>query len=170
MHRCSPTRMSYCAVMSDEFVPLAVFLRSASPEPAAEESSVVEIEVPPADDDYQATLRAARRFRAGVADALEACVAQLLRRIADEVLARELRLADADVAAIVAAALNRFAGENVLIVRAHPAECDALAVFDVERVADDALARGDIRMELRSGTIDLTLQARLDAALAACSV
>ena len=155
--------------MSDNFVPLAEFLRPVAREPVVEPPPPAEARIADVCDDYCETLRAARRFRAGLADALDAAVERLLRTIANEVLARELQLAGADVAAIVSAALDRFAGDTVLCVRAHPRDWDALAGFDLERVADAALQPGDIRVELHSGTIDLTLAARLDAALAACS-
>ncbi len=155
--------------MSDDFVPLAVFLRPVVREAVAEPLRAVETQIAPVADDYVETLRAARRFRAGLADALEVAVAQLLRAIANEVLARELQLGAADVATIVRTALDRFSGETVLCLRAHPQDCDALAGLEPKPIADEALQPGDIRMELRSGTIDLTLAARLDAALAACS-
>ncbi len=155
--------------MSDDFVPLAAFLRPVAREPVVEPPLLTESPTADLCDDYNETLRAARRFRAGLSDALETAVEQLLPRIAKEVLARELQLADADVAAIVSAALDRFAGDAVLCVRAHPRDWAALAGFELERVADASLQPGDVRLELRSGTIDLTLAARLDAALAACS-
>ncbi len=112
-------------------------------------------------------LRAARRFRAGLSDALDAAVQELLQSIAREVLARELELGRAEVAAIVAAALDRFGPQKVLVIRAHPSDLEALAHVDLDCVADDALRPGDLRLELRSGTIDLTLEARLEAVLAA---
>lgn len=155
--------------MSDEFVPLAFFLRPAVCEPATEPalpaSPALEIALHP--PEHEEALRAARRFRAALADALDAALHELLRRIATEVLARELRLGGADVAAIVSTALDRFADERIISVRAHPQDCAALTVLPIERVADDSLMPGDVRVELQWGTIDLTLQARLDAALAA---
>ncbi len=168
-HLCSPTRTSYCVVMSENFVPLAAFLRPVARNPVVEPPPLAEAPTADLCDDYNETLRAARRFRAGLSDALETAVEQLLPRIAKEVLARELQLADADVAAILSAALDRFAGDAVLCVRAHPHDWAALAGLELERVADGSLQPGDIRLELRSGTIDLTLAARLDAALAVCS-
>ncbi len=154
--------------MSDDFTPLAAFLRPVVAESVAEPLPAAEAQIARPRDDYVETLRAARRFRAGLADALDIALARLLRAIANEVLARELALGGADVAAIVVAALERFSGETVLRLRAHPHDYDALAGLDIERIADDMLHPGDIRMELRSGTIDLTLAVRLDDALAAC--
>ncbi|HEY6450599.1 MAG TPA: FliH/SctL family protein [Candidatus Cybelea sp.] len=155
--------------MSDNFVPLASFLRPVAQKPVVEPPPPAEGPTADPCDDYNETLRAARRFRAGLSDALETAVEQMLPKIAKEVLARELQLADADVAAILSAALDRFAGDTVLCVRAHPRDWAALAGFELERVADASLQPGDVRLDLRSGTIDLTLAARLDAALAACS-
>jgi flagellar biosynthesis/type III secretory pathway protein FliH len=155
--------------MSDEFVPLALFLRPAVGEPETETATAaipppMEIALVPLQHD--AALRAARRFHAALADALEAALQELLRAIASEVLARELRLGGPDVAAIVSAALDRFAGKRILSARAHPGDCAALAVLPIQCVADDSLMPGDVRIELQSGTIDLTLDARLDAVLA----
>ncbi|MFZ0032336.1 MAG: FliH/SctL family protein [Candidatus Cybelea sp.] len=156
--------------MSDEFVPLALFLRPALGEPASEPASPAE-SPPPAialdPPEHEEAIRASRRFRAALADALDAALQELLRAIASEVLARELRLGGADVAAIVATALDRFAGERIISVRVHPQDCAALGAVPIERIADDSLVPGDIRIELQWGTIDLTLDARLDAALAA---
>lgn len=169
MHRWYQMRTSCFVVMSDPFVPLAAYLRPPAPEPALASSAPTapEPEIAPVSFEYDETLRAARRFRAALADVLDAAVQQLLPTIAREVLARELRLEGADVAAIVTAALDRFDEERVLSVRAHPHDCEALARIELERIADDALLPGDIFLELRSGTIDLRLRTRLDGVLAA---
>jgi flagellar assembly protein FliH len=149
----------------DEFVPLDVFLR---PPPREPEIAVAEAPtVAPAARECEEAIRAARRFRAGLADAVDAAVARLLREIAREVLARELRLHPADVAAIVAGVLERFNGEKALVIRAHPADVDALADLPIAVVADGALRQGDAVLELHSGTIDLRLDSRLDAILQA---
>ncbi len=154
--------------MSSAFVPLAEFLRPALGEPAVEaEPRPVERSVAQESREYDEALRAARRFRAALDDALEAGVEELLTRIARDVLARELQLEAADVGAIVAAARVRLQAERVLAIRVHPNDAAALESFAGEIVADRALERGDVRIELRSGTIDLTLAARLEAAVAA---
>ncbi len=151
--------------MRDEFVPLDVFLRPApcQPEVAAVEAPAVA----PAAPDCEETIRAARRFRAGLADAVDVAVARLLPEIARDVLARELRLQPADIAGIVAGALERFAGEKALALRAHPSEAGTLADLPIAVVADGALCRGDAVLELRIGTIDLRMDSRLDAVLQA---
>lgn len=155
--------------MSSAYVPLAEFLRPiesvSSPEPAPVRS--VERPRESSSSECDEALRAARRFRAALDDALEAGLEELLGRIARDVLARELLLAPADVCAIVEAARERLADESVLAVRVHPSDLEALDGIDLDVVADRGLERGDLRLQVRSGTIDLTLAARLDAALSA---
>jgi flagellar biosynthesis/type III secretory pathway protein FliH len=155
--------------MSELYVPLALFLRPVEPQDAGEKPPLVPPATPVAPSSLQLvqTVSAARRFRAALADALEVSVNALLPAIARDVLGRDLRLAETDVAAIVNEALNRFSDEEVLRVRVHPHDFDALAGLALERIADEALEPGDVRIDLRSGTIDLTLSARLDEALAA---
>lgn len=156
--------------MSDEFVPLATYLRPIAVVPI--------LAVPPARDsepsgppcaqtEIDEAMRSARLFRAALADALDVAVRRLVQTIARDVLARELQLARADLAGIVASALDRQAGERVLSIRAHPTDLAALASIGLERVADSTLAPGDILIELHSGTIDLSLNTRLEAAIAA---
>ncbi len=160
------TLMSCCAIVPEEFVPLELFLRPPR-EPAL---TVVERPPPmPATAELEDTIRAARRFRAALADAVDIAVARLLPEIARDVLARELRLAPADIAAITDAALERCAGEKTLVLRVHPAEVDALADGRIAVVSDATLRPGDAVLELQSGTIDLRMDARLDAILSACA-
>lgn len=149
--------------MRDEFVPLDAFLRPTPREPKAAAADVPTIT--PAASDCEEAIRAARRFRAGLADAVDAAVARLLPEIARAVLARELRIDPADVAAIVAGALERFAGEKALALRAHPADVNVLADLPITIVADSSLCRGDAVLELHSGTIDLRMDSRLHAIL-----
>jgi flagellar biosynthesis/type III secretory pathway protein FliH len=152
--------------VSDQFVPLAVLLRpqpAEQDEPASEPPRAPELSRSPTETDE--AIRAARLFRAGIADALEAEVGELLRRIARDVLGRELLLASADVKAVVDAALERHAGETALAIRVHPADLEALAASPLERISDDRLRRGDVIIEMRSGTIDASLDARLDSAV-----
>jgi flagellar biosynthesis/type III secretory pathway protein FliH len=154
--------------MSEAFVPLAVFLRPAFPLPAREAaaSPPPNLQLSSLSPEQEEAVRAARRFRAGLADALEVALAQLLRAIAREVLGRELQLSYADVAAIASSALQRFVGEEPIAIRAHPDDLADLAGIDINQNADNSLSRGDIAIELRSGSIDLRLETRLDEALA----
>ncbi len=91
---------------------------------------------------------------------------ELLGRIARDVLARELQLASADACAIARAALARHRSDGVLAVRVHSSDLAALARCEIAAVADDSLAPGDVVLQLRSGTIDVSLAARLDTAIA----
>jgi flagellar biosynthesis/type III secretory pathway protein FliH len=157
--------------MFDTFVPLALFLRPSVHDAPLESFAAAP---PPPDSSTAAserecdeTLRAVRRFRAALADALDVAVAALLPAIARDVLARELRLEPADVAAVVRNALDRFDGDRVLSIRANPRDLDALGSTGLTTLSDERLRAGDIFIELRSGTIDATLAARLDSVLAA---
>ena len=160
--------------MSDGFVPLAAFLRPpppALPELLEEEMGNNAAGAAPSDDfasEYAPVFGAIRRFRAGIADALDAAVQRLLSQIAEQVVARELQIAPPDLAAIVAKARERAATERVIAVRVHPAQRHALATLNVETYDDDRLALGDVVLELHSGTIDLRLGTRLAIALAGC--
>jgi flagellar biosynthesis/type III secretory pathway protein FliH len=118
---------------------------------------------------YAATFGAIRRFRAALADALDVAVQRLLAEIAENVLARELTVAGADVAAVVAKTRERFSSERVLTVRVHPRDRNVLGGLEIDSVIDETLVPGDVIAELRSGTIDLRLRARLESALAACA-
>jgi flagellar biosynthesis/type III secretory pathway protein FliH len=164
--------------MSEGFVPLARFLRPPPPEPLV--SSLPQ--APAAGErlapcshseetftQYAATLGSIRRFRAALADALDVAVQRLLAEIAENVLARELTVAGADVAAVVAKTREQFSSERVLTVRVHPRDRNALGSLEIDSILDETLVPGDIIAELRSGTIDLRLRARLESALAACA-
>ena len=160
--------------MPEEFVPLDEFFRRSPPEvspsgptQSQRPSPADEAAAEPARCGFADALAAARRFRAALADALEAATGELLRDIACDVLARELELAPADVTAIAATALERYAADCPVSLRAHPDETAALATFGVAVIADPTLRRGDVALDLRDGTIDASLGARLDCVLAA---
>ena len=146
-------------------MPLDRFLRP-SPPPQLPSSVVAPAEtvVP---EELETTLRAARRFHAAMSDALDAAVPSLLRAIANDVLGRELRLEPADMTRIVASALDRAAGEHAVAIRVHPSDHGAVASLGITTIADAALTAGDYRIELRSGTIESSLQLRLETVLAA---
>jgi flagellar biosynthesis/type III secretory pathway protein FliH len=159
---------------SDEFVPLTIFLRPV--EPPVQSTPMCAIERVDADlarpqyvqdsDELAETLSEVRCFRAALADALEVAAQNLLPAIARDVLGRELRIEPADLNVVVAEAIERFGREQVLVVRARSDEIDAMDWLGVELAADDRLARGDAEIELRSGTIDMRLHARLESLLA----
>jgi flagellar biosynthesis/type III secretory pathway protein FliH len=153
--------------MSSAFIPLAQFMRRSEGEPASESSppllpATVEPSFRPSED----ALRDARRFRAALSDALEAAVAELLPEIARVVVARELQLGCADVAAIAADAAARCTA-GIVTLHVHPDDCAALAASEFTLAPDETLVRGDVIVELHHGTIDRRLHSRLDEVLAA---
>ncbi|HVA34207.1 MAG TPA: FliH/SctL family protein [Candidatus Baltobacteraceae bacterium] len=158
--------------MSTEFVPLAAFLRPIAQVDHVPEPDPLDSVDPP--DDVEAAceggeltevLSQIRRFRASLADALEVAVERLVRDVAADVLARELALRPADVAEIVAAARRRYAADEPLRMCVHPDERERLHGVDIDVVGDARLRRGDVVIELRSGTIDASLGVRLEAVL-----
>jgi flagellar biosynthesis/type III secretory pathway protein FliH len=163
--------------MPDEFVPFEVFLSAPVPDgPDESDDNVLvdDIEAVTAEKavgdcveeqagEMHEVISEIRRFRAALADALDFALEQLLHDIAASVLARELQLAPADIACIAEQARRRYADEEPITLRVHPAEveCAALAGFPTQ--GDERLRRGDATLVLRTGTIDLSLGARLAA-------
>lgn len=162
--------------MSAEFVPLADLVRPrvapadvSAPEPlavvpeatTADAAAPVVIDDVCADDLYEA-LRDARLFRARLADAFDAALARLLRELAADVLARELRLAPCDLHAIA----QRIAASAPVVRLRVPIEAHIHAP-GVEVVHDPQLRDGDAIVELDGGAIDARLGVRLALALEA---
>ena len=120
------------------------------------------------DDVVSAGLRDARLFRAQLADALDDAASRLLRELASDVLARELRIAPCDLAAIVQRVIER-----VPVVRVRVAACDAGRIAAVLRargcevVGDPALSAGDALLEMAGGALDARLGVRLAMVLEA---
>ncbi len=140
----------------DEFVPLDAYLQA--PECAREVLAAPE---PPQPEFVREVLHEARRFRAALADALDAARDRLVRDLASDVLARELACAPADVERIARRTLERYTDDEPLHVRVHPDEVALLAGFELPVVADARLRRGDVTLTLRYGTIDASLGVRL---------
>jgi hypothetical protein len=154
--------------MPDGFVPFSTYVH---PEPTrapdlqadTEQDRRVPEEAPA---DLRVALREARRFRAALADAFDAAREDVLRDLAADVLARELLLAPSDLERVARRAFERLCDEErPLRARVHPDDAPAARALDVPIVADATLRRGDLVLELRYGTTDLTLGARLSAAL-----
>jgi hypothetical protein len=112
--------------------------------------------------DIDGAVRDARLFRARLADALDDAVARLVRDLAADVLARELRLAPCELAALVRRVLDR-----APVVRVRVAPADVARVRGVPVLADPALTAGDAIVELASGALDARLGVRLAAVLEA---
>jgi flagellar biosynthesis/type III secretory pathway protein FliH len=164
--------------MPSGFVPLESFFQLHPNETARDE---VEVQASPShagggdeaackDERTVDALAAARRFHAALADALDAALDALVRKIAREVLGRDLALAPVDIAAIASSVLYRYAAESPVCLRAHPDQINQLAGLGLGVVADPKLGRGDIIVELRSGTIDARLAARLECVLESATV
>jgi flagellar assembly protein FliH len=109
-------------------------------------------------------MRDIRLFRARVGEAVETAVEIVIGDIAAEVLARELKLAPANVERIVDRALQRYFSEEPLRVRVHPADAAAIEC-SVPVVADGELAPGDAVLELRDGYVDARFGVRLASVL-----
>jgi flagellar biosynthesis/type III secretory pathway protein FliH len=147
----SPTEQS---IPSPEIAPPAVVAPNAQDGSAAGGTS--------ASSEVVEALREARLFRARLADAFDESAARLLRELACDVLARELRLAPCDLAALV-----RRVSERVPVVRVRVGAGDLGAVTGVPVVADSALCAGDAIVELAGGALDARLGVRLSAVLEA---
>jgi flagellar biosynthesis/type III secretory pathway protein FliH len=105
--------------------------------------------------------REARFFRAALADVFAAILAQLVRDVADEVLARELHLEAAAIELIARRLIaERLADEPL---RLHVAPSDAQVSCTLPVVADACLQPGDAILVCRNGTIDARLAVRLSA-------
>jgi flagellar biosynthesis/type III secretory pathway protein FliH len=151
--------------MPDEFVPLDRALRT-TPEPAVLDERAVTVALTnETEPDIEDAAAEARRFRAALADALALSLERLVRDVACDVLARELLLAPLDVAAIAARALERYLDEGPLQLRVHPDDCDACASLDLRVVGDERLRSGDVVLDVRCGSIDASLGARLETVL-----
>ncbi len=161
----------------DEFVSLADLLRSPATEAGASADAAAAVEPdaaldpgaiePGADaershDELVAALRDARLFRARLADAFDEARMRLLRELAADVLARELRIAPCDLDLLARRVL---AGGPVVRVRVAP--CDVAAIRGVPVVADAELNAGDAVVELAGGTLDARLGVRLSMVLEA---
>jgi hypothetical protein len=154
-------------VFAAEFVSLADLLRA--PRADAASAAPAAVCAPPADDrDAPASreivdaVREAKRFRARLADAFDAAAARLLRDLAGDVLARELRLAPCDLSALVARVHAR-----APVVRVRVAPEDGPRVRDVPVVVDETLRAGDAIVEVTGGGIDARLGVRLGIVLEA---
>lgn len=108
------------------------------------------------------TLGEIKRFRAALADAFDVVREALLRRFSEEILGRELQLAPCDVERIARDVLECLVEEAPLRVRVHPDDAPNVSVLEVPVHRDGGLRRGDVIVEVRAGTIDASLSARME--------
>jgi flagellar biosynthesis/type III secretory pathway protein FliH len=161
--------------VSAEFIALADLLRGvplpAEPVtpvvPIVEEAAVRTDDVAAdaggsAADEVAAALREARLFRARLADAFDDAAERLVRELAADVLARELRLAPCDLASIVQRVAARAPAVRVRVAPADVARVTGIAVL-----ADPALCAGDAIVEVAGGALDARLGVRLATVLEA---
>ena len=144
---------------------MAELLRDPREAPPAVHIDAPEVAIVTPDDEVAAA-REIRLFMARAAEALECTIEMLRTDAAAEILGRELQMAPADLRAIVARTIQRYALEAPVRVRVHP---DDLVALDGEFpvVADPELRRGDAVLEVRGGAIDASLGVRLDSVLRA---
>ena len=155
--------------MTAEFIALADLLRGtaappAEPAPCAVPlvEAAVHVDGAVVTDEIAASLRDARLFRARLADAFDDAAERLVRELAADVLARELRLAPCDLARIVQRVA---AGAPAVRVRVAPADVGRITGIAV--MADPALCDGDAIVEVTGGALDARLGVRLAAVLEA---
>jgi hypothetical protein len=152
------------------FIPLAELLRPPVVEKLPEPELVPDVcEIPAALPELALAvetadaLRAARIFRAVLADTLDAVCARLVRELAADVLARELRLVPADISAIIQRLIAECLDQPVR-VRVAPSDAQVICEFPV--VADVTLQPGDAILECVHGSVDARLGIRLADVLA----
>lgn len=165
--------------MHDEFQTLAQWLAAREPdtpqaaldEPAATAAVAPIPEIAtPEERELKDTVAAFRRFRAMLADALDAALEMLLEDISAEVLGRELLLAPVDIHAIAERARDRFALDGPVALRIHPDDAHAFRDDGMQVVPDPHLRRGDAMLQVHGGTIDASLGVRLESVLATACV
>ncbi len=160
------TRTSCCAVMSEYFVPLAAFLRPVAREPAVEAPALAEcgrLWICAIDD---TTKRFALRgvFAQRSAMRSKPPCSSCCRGLRAKCSHASFGSSDADVAAIVTAALDRFDGERCFRVRAHPHDWDALARDRARADRRRFVAAGGYSSRTAQRHDRLEAAARLDAA------
>ncbi len=162
--------------MPKAFVPLARYLHPDPPPyddpPEVATSQTVESCAPPdygaADAALDAFVAQIKRTRAALEDACAARIERFTCDLGAGVLGRELRLAPAEIGAIVDNALAELRSEFPLGVRVHPGDLDALRAYGLPTIPDATLRRGDVTIDVRYGSIDVSLGARFEALLDAC--
>jgi len=162
--------------MPDAFVPLAAYLFPDPPRcdstPEAAPPEAVECSSAPDDAAAAAAFGAfvaqIKRMRAALEDACSARIEIFTRDLGATILGRELRLAPVDIAAIVDDALAELRRDLPLGIRVHPDDLHALHTMQLPVIPDAKLRRGDVAIDVRHGSIDVSLGARFEALLDAC--
>jgi len=106
--------------------------------------------------------------RVAALEAFERGAAALLERLADEVLARELAIAPADVNVLVRRLVAAFDAASPVAIVASPADAASIDCAVPVR-GDPSLAPGDVVLVVRDGTVDARMPLRLHQALSEAS-
>jgi hypothetical protein len=106
--------------------------------------------------------------RVAALEAFERGAAALLERLAEDVLARELTTAPADVSAIVRRLVAGFDAASPVAIVAAPADAESIDCGIPVR-GDPSLAPGDVVLVVRDGTVDARMALRLRQALSEAS-
>jgi flagellar biosynthesis/type III secretory pathway protein FliH len=161
--------------VDERFIPLAAFVRgnahaANAPAPIAAalpESEAAEPSATPGvlDFAHADVVHELALMRLAAMEAYECAVTSLLRSLADEVLARELLLAPADVDALVRRVLATFAVRDPVELRVSAADAGRVQAGTSLRV-DPSLGRGDLIVVVRDGALESRFAQRFEDALA----
>jgi flagellar biosynthesis/type III secretory pathway protein FliH len=161
--------------VDERFIPLAAFVRgnarsaiapapdaapAAESEPAAPGATPGVLDFAHADVVHELAL-----MRLAAMEAYERAVESLLRSLADDVLARELALAPADVDALVRRVLATFPVRDPVALRVSAADA-ARVQAGLALSVDPALGRGDLVVVVRDGALESCFAQRFEDALA----
>jgi hypothetical protein len=102
--------------------------------------------------------------RVAARESFEDAVRRLLERLARDVLGRELVLAPCDLGALLAAARAELEAHEPLCLVTAPGERTERP-WSIPHRSDPALSPGDLLIEVRDGTLDASVKARLRRAL-----
>jgi flagellar biosynthesis/type III secretory pathway protein FliH len=148
--------------VADDFRSLASILREqrTAPQAYVDRAPICEPAPQPSDPQEMAIAGEAASFcdeialaRIAVFEAYERAVARLIEVTARDLLARELALAPADIAALAGRALRMFADEEPVALVVAPADAPLVNVEIPVRV-DPSLTPGDLVVVVRDGLID----------------
>lgn len=151
--------------MADSFVTLATLLRESPAVPSAPPvEPASEIALVQAGFSRAAVVQELALLRLAAREAFERSAAELLHIFAQDVLARELRSAPADLQLLAGRLLAGCGANEPVELVLSPGEAELLQVALPVR-ADPELAPGDLVVRVREGALESHLEFRLTAAL-----
>jgi len=155
--------------VDERFIPLATIVRAAAHAPAARVPQTA-LPVPPTvvpevvDFAHADVVHDCALMRLAALEAFEAGTARMLTSLAGDVLARELLLGPADIAALLKRALAAFVEHEPVSIAVSPADAERVRVPLPVRV-DSSLAAGDLIVHVRDGAFESSFSFRLQDAL-----